>query len=376
MSTATIHDVARKAKVSAGTVSRVLRRHPSVSSENLERVVHAIEALNYSYSPRKRRSEMSDGNPLAGKNVLMLFLGDERSIISLPAVASVVRGVQSASDAAEADLTVIEVPSADHVPKVMSRKVFHGVILKGAFGGDLASATHPELLARLRALPSVWVLGRAGEWGDVVQANDMRIGAMAADYLLERGHRRLAFVDPRPLHNLMRKSKGGRGEALQAQDAARFSSSRRRQSSFSFFAREGGADVKAYLGEPGSWPFPNPVVDRIEMVQGVIDKLLAERQPPTAIFTPLDSIGATVARALSARGLQAGRDISLMSCNNEQLLFMGIHPSLTTIDIHADEIGRRAVDQLAWRLMHDRDPMCEIAVEPTLVEGESVVELT
>jgi DNA-binding LacI/PurR family transcriptional regulator len=54
---------------------------------------------------------------------------------------------------------------------------------------------------------------------------------------------------------------------------------------------------------------------------------------------------------------------------------MGVHPALATIDIHAEEIGRRAVDQLAWRLVHRDRPGSEIAIEPTLVEGESVATL-
>ena len=371
MAAATILDVARRAKVSTGTVSRVLRRHPSVSSENLDRVLKAVESLNYAYEPRKRRDTSTEGNPLEGRNILMLLLGGERSIATLPVMASTIQGVQRAADAVQADLTVADVPSADHVPNVMQRKSFAGVILKGAFG-DLANATHPDLLARLRSMPAVWVLGRAGEWGDVVQTNDMLVGAMAADYLIARGHRRLAFVDPRPVHAIPGHPKVGESHA---ELSVRYSSSRRRQSSFGYFAQQAGADVKSYLGEPGTWPFPSPVVDRIEMVKGVVDKLLSERTPPTAIFTAIDSIGATVARALAARGLQAGRDISLMSCNNEQPLLMGIHPSLTTIDIHAEEIGRRAIDQLAWRLTHDRDPVCEISIEPHLVEGESVISL-
>ncbi len=64
-----------------------------------------------------------------------------------------------------------------------------------------------------------------------------------------------------------------------------------------------------------------------------------------------------------------------MSCNNEQPLLIGIHPALTTIDVHAHEIGRRAVDQLAWRIAHREASWLDIGVEPTLVEGESVARI-
>jgi DNA-binding LacI/PurR family transcriptional regulator len=219
--------------------------------------------------------------------------------------------------------------------------------------GNLIEATHPELLARLQSIPTVWLLGRVGEWGDVVQPNDILIGKIAAEYFVSRGHRRLAFLNPKPTHVTMK----------------------RRQASFTFFANDAEAEVKAYLGRPEQWRFPSTAVNRIDMVQGLVDKLLAEKKPPTAIIAPVDSIGATVARALAVRGLQAGRDISLMSCNNEQPLFMGIHPTLTTIEVHAEDIGRRAVDQLAWRIGHRDEVTCEISLEPTLIEGESVLTL-
>src|SRR5687768_8933431 len=65
MSSATLLDVARKARVSAGTVSRVLHGHPAVSEENTERVRRAIDALEY--VPRQRKAAMRDLNPLESK---------------------------------------------------------------------------------------------------------------------------------------------------------------------------------------------------------------------------------------------------------------------------------------------------------------------
>ena len=82
------------------------------------------------------------------------------------------------------------------------------------------------------------------------------------------------------------------------------------------------------------------------------------------------------ARALAARGLQAGREISLMSCNNERSRLMGVYPSLTTIDVHSHEIGRRAVDQLAWRIRHCEYSSMEVNLEPTMVVGESVATVS
>jgi LacI family transcriptional regulator len=115
-------------------------------------------------------------------------------------------------------------------------------------------------------------------------------------------------------------------------------------------------------------------VDQVEMVEGLVERLLSLRQPPTAVFAPDDSMGAMVYRALTRRGLAVGKDLSLISCNNETPLHMGLYPAPTTIDVHADEIGRRAVDQLAWRMTHPSAPAMDTGIEPTLVPGESVVQ--
>lgn len=352
MSAATILDVARRAKVSAGTVSRVLNRHPAVSPANQARVLRAIEDLGY--APRQRKASMADLNPLEGRNVLLLTLGMDRSLAALPVVASAIEGVEQGLGLARAHLLVANVPGADRVPEVLLRKRIDGVILKGALQGDLAGRAHPELLQRLNDLPAVWVLGRpAGFAGDVVQVNDLLVGQLAAEHLLARGHRRLAFVSPKPSQTALM----------------------RRQAGFSFFAERGGADVKAYLGRDQAWQFPSPAVDHVALVQDLVDRVLGERIRPTAIFAPDDSVGAMAARALAARGLQAGRDISLMSCNNEQSLLMGIYPALTTIDVHAHQIGALAADQLAWRMAHRDPPRVELSLEPALVEGASVARV-
>ena len=49
---------------------------------------------------------------------------------------------------------------------------------------------HRGLRERLESLPIVWLLGRpTGLRGDIVQADDLRVGQIAAEHLVSRGHR-------------------------------------------------------------------------------------------------------------------------------------------------------------------------------------------
>lgn len=53
-----------------------------------------------------------------------------------------------------------------------------------------------------------------------------------------------------------------------------------------------------------------------------------------------------------------------------------LSPTLTSIDLRAEAIGHRAVDQLLWRLAHPNETHdIQILVEPTLHSGESVATL-
>ena len=52
---ATIRDVAKKADVGVGTVSRVLNDSPAVSEATREKVLDAIEALDYRPNPIARQ---------------------------------------------------------------------------------------------------------------------------------------------------------------------------------------------------------------------------------------------------------------------------------------------------------------------------------
>lgn len=351
MSNATLHDVARKARVSAGTVSRVLHGHPAVSEENVAKVQQAIDALGY--SPRQKKAAMSDLNPLENKSILLLTLGMDRSLAALPVIAAAIGGVEHAAARARANLFVANLPEADRIPELLDRRRFDGVIIKGALQGDLAGKMHRGLRERLESLPIVWLLGRpTGLRGDIVQADDLRVGRIAAEHLVSRGHRRLAFISAKPSHVTLV----------------------RRRAAFSFFAEQAGAVVQSFVGRDDAWTFPLPATEQVERVQDLVDRLLKERRPPTAIFAPDDSMGAMTARALTARGVRIGRDMSLMSCNNERSLLMGVHPTLTTIDVRAAEIGERTIDQLSWRMTHAESAGVDIGLEPVLVPGESVAK--
>jgi DNA-binding LacI/PurR family transcriptional regulator len=92
---------------------------------------------------------------------------------------------------------------------------------------------------------------------------------------------------------------------------------------------------------------------------------------PSGLFIAEDRLVPLIDAVLSRRGVKIGhgRDAEIISCNNERPYLIGLSAVPATIDIRAESIGRRAVEQLVWRL---RNPnvreRIRSMVEPVLVE--------
>lgn len=356
----TIRDVARKAGVSIGTVSRVLNGHAAVSEDSRSRVDEVVRSLNY-YPLRKRRSAQGGqgASILNGKRVAFFILGFDRSLSSSPVVADVIHGVEAALAEGGATMELVDLPRMDQLPVVLKQDYLDGSILFGALQGNLVEAAKPVLIKRLAALPSVWIMRRPDHcWGDSVGPNDWLVGKHVADHLLQNGHRRIAF-----LNSMSNPNWQLRGISLVAHAEAQ------------------GAKVKQYLGKTeGEVTYPIKRDHDSALIERLVDSVLEESPRPTALFTPADSIAPYVYRALAVRGVEIGKELSLISCNHEQPLTAALHPTLTTFDIHAESIGRRAVEQLASRWRNDvggasANVDVEIVLEPSFVPGSSVANL-
>lgn len=83
-----IQDIAKHAGVGAGTVSRVLNSNPNVSAKSRDKVLRAIEELNYrpSHSARQLRTQRSH---------TIGFLTDY--IASTPFAGAIIKGAQDAA---------------------------------------------------------------------------------------------------------------------------------------------------------------------------------------------------------------------------------------------------------------------------------------
>ncbi|HYF34366.1 MAG TPA: LacI family DNA-binding transcriptional regulator [Prosthecobacter sp.] len=351
----TLQAIATLANVSVSTASRALNGHPAISRATVDRVRRAAEQLHYK-SRRLHGSANGQIRQAPFKTVAVMSLGMDRSLMTLPINASVISGAERALAELGVQVQLGFVPDVDHPPGGHLRHKPDGLILAGALQGEMLASSRSELMQHLRLLPTVWAPGRPrGCWGDAVASDDYQTGAAAAKYLIEHGHRRLAFLNPKPDHLLFQ----------------------RREDGFVAMARRLGVDAQSFCKAPKSgWHLPLPAPQTVEAVQDLVDALIACKPRPTAIFAAADSVAALVYRALAVRNLRVGRDISVISANHDASIIAGLHPRLTTFDVQASEIGRLAVKQLTIRMTCPPDlPECELLIAPKLVEGESVARL-
>lgn len=355
----TITDVAKSAGVAVGTVSRVFNNHPDVNPEIANKVRETAHQLGYRRI-RQRRStrETSTRRNTSAGDIGIVFFGMQDTLVQLPVVSTALQGIESALSAHGRSLLIANIPNGDRVPPFISEGRVDGLIIKGPNQGELPPDGTNELLKHIYRIPHVWVMGRlANARGDHCNFDTDSAGRLVAEHLAAKGHRRVAFMNPKPGQIQFEKVK----------------------SSFLSYAPLYGLEGSLLeVPPPGRLTWPLPATTQQENVDILTQRWaqMPARTRPTAVFIPSDRTTMQFYMALERLNIRVGTDISVVSCNNEKSLVMNLSPTLTTIDVHADFIGRRAVDQLLWRIRHPEETMpVQVLVEPTLVERNSVAQL-
>lgn len=334
-----ISEVAKRAGVSSSTVSRVINNHPRVAPETAQSVRRVMKELGY--TPSDRRPGPKPSRPRIGTGTIAFLVLGTSGERATPAFEDLLRGVSMGAFQNHLKLVFTYVPDPEHLPQILEQR-FDGVLLHGALPG-------PELRDRLRNIPTVWVMGnrRRPDWGDQVMPSAYEIGELAANYLVKRGHRHLAYLNLDAAHRPLRiygQSFVSEAAELQAE-----------------------AVVLQDRPKPSSSDYRDPF--QSESVERLVQQFLALVPRPTGVFVAEDMQVAMIQPALQSHGVEIGPGkTELISCNNEKPYYIGLSPKPAVIDIRAEAIGRRGVDQLLWRLAHPEVQERIIAtVEPFIV---------
>lgn len=181
----TIRDVAARAEVGAGTVSRVLNNSSRVSDATRTRVQHAIQELGYRPNPLARGLSRGRCQTIG---VIVASFTEASAIERL-------RGVVAAIDGSRYDLVLFNVESPAHRDEHVASLNRHR-----ADGLLIVSLPLPrEQLEQLFATGiSLVLIDAAGDGAPSVVVDDEAGGRLATDHLVELGHRRIGFIGDSP----------------------------------------------------------------------------------------------------------------------------------------------------------------------------------
>src|ERR1700676_1262513 len=181
--TATIHDVARAAGVGIGTVSRVINNSPSVKAVTRQKVQVAIRQLQYKPNPIAR-SMISKRTGSIG--VLVPFF-------TRPFFMEVLRGIETALAQLGKDLILYNVETDAQRDRYftdmpMHRKVDGLVILSLTPDDEIAQGM------RDMKMPVV-LLDAYSSYLTSFVVDNVDGAYQAVKFLIEKGHRRIGFIN-------------------------------------------------------------------------------------------------------------------------------------------------------------------------------------
>lgn len=341
-----VRKVAQHAGVSISTVSLVMSGGKKVSDEKRERVLEAVRELNYKPGKAGRPCK-APGAPKSIKlshRLAMVTWRVPRAFLNSPIYMSVIRGVEKRAIEARKAVVLRNIMEEDEVGPGFLPISVDGFVFLGEPTADELQFFQNK--ACVRVMGAV----KPGETTpyDRITYNGQRVGALAAQYLAERQHRCVATFKP--------------SEAV-AQSFTRLDV-------FLQQARKVGLKTcilphkKPLLIREGDLERGDSVAFR-----QLVKQWAAMKVRPTGIFTHSDVLAQSLHPALIREGFIPGKDVEIISCNNDAILLNGLEPRPATIDIHADEIGMRAVDQLLMRIEKPDTARFSLELDPTLIPG-------
>lgn len=108
----------------------------------------------------------------------------------------------------------------------------------------------------------------------------------------------------------------------------------------------------------------------LDEIKGRIDELV---QMPTAFICANDRSAIFLTKILKDKGLRIPLDIAISGFDD---IFEStvVEPHLTTVRIHKEELGRRAAEELLWRIQNPKRPTEVIHIATEVIYRESTVK--
>ncbi len=324
--------------LSQTTVSRALNGYPEVSEKTREKVLKTAQAMNY--SPNARAQGLATGRAKAIGHVLPV--SDQHEMVN-PIFGDFIAGagVTYAKHGYEVVISLVEDSKEEAAyQSIKARGNVDGIIVHGPRMAD----RRIELLHNLK-LPFV-VHGRASDVNtpySYLDTNNSRAFQRATDFLLDLGHRKIGLINGLEFMDFAHRRRMGYEQAL---------------------------NNRGIAIDPG-------LMRSAEMTEifgyTATSDMLASDTPPTAFIAASMITAIGVRRAIHERGLEMGRDVSVITHDDDLSYLKNGHdvPIFTATRSSVRTAGARLAEMLLQLIDEPgQGPLTEL-MEAELIIGSS-----
>lgn len=310
-------DLAKRAKVSTATISRVARGQPTVDPAIRARVMKAAGEIGIDLEQRRHEKSTIVAFILSNRDVLHSFQ------------ARILLGAENYCSSQNRELLFMSFryspavpPKELHLPQILSqRSVVRAAILGGTNSPNLLEALRDE------GIPFA-VLGNnvIGAWNpaeyDAVYSDDVQGAFDLTNQLIVDGHRDIWFIGDVDLPWYARCAQG----------------------------------YRRGMHEAGLQPRMSEIhSDDRQLGYLAMRSILSRGHPVTAVFAGSDPIARGVYDAVRQAGLSIPDDISVAGFNDSEAALL--YPPLTSVREFPEELGRHLAEFVLRRLQApDRNP--------------------
>jgi DNA-binding LacI/PurR family transcriptional regulator len=323
----TIYDVAEYSGSSISTVSRVLNSPDRVSAETRRRVLGAIDALGFVPKAEARARALR----------LNRRIGVITPFFTAPSFVQRLRGLAGELSKENNDLVIYAVDSVDRLQSYLSSLPLRGNLdglvimslpVEDVYVSHLLKHNIPTVLIEF---PNTRL--------NSVEIDDVAGGRMVAEYLVAKGHRRIAFLGDTDLpeyaiHPVSLRLVGFR-QGLQ----------------------EAGIALED--------EFVRLAPYTLEQTRQAAIRLLNTPSPPTAVFAATDFQALSMIKVARQLGVRIPEELAVIGFDD---LDMAEYADLTTVRQHLDESGRLAIELLLAHIADNSRPVQHIKLPLTIIE--------
>lgn len=334
----TIYDIAKKANVSAMTVSRVINNTGRISEKTRKKVKLVMEELHYVPNQTARSLVLQQ------THLIFLLITD----ITNPFFTTLSRGAEDAARKygykvlfgnSDEDLE----KEKDYIQTILASRV-DGVLVTPT--GD-SSLTHLEML-RQHQVPFI-LLDREvpGIVCDIVVGDSRESGLTLTEHLIAKGHRHIAMINGASTISSARHRLQGYRDALKLGDIPVVED----------WILESGFGSNNQLDHIAAW----------------LDSLPS---PVTAIIAGNNVLAVQMITLLRQRGKRVPDDISVV-CFDDLGPYSSVDPFMTVISQQAYQFGYLGMQTLIERIQDKEtdQPWRKLVLPSELIERKSVLEL-